>query len=701
MRIILASILLVPLLGAAVIYGLFVVWGSDLPSPQTLRELEPSMNTVILDRNGLVIDEFFLENRSPRPLPQIPPLVQAAVLATEDVRFGQHWGIDVVGVLRAAFTNLTSGTIEQGASTITQQLARKLFLTDSQTWNRKLKEAVLAIRLERSFSKDEILELYLNKVYFGEGAYGVEAAAQTYFGKSSDQLALEEIATLAGVLANPSAFNPVRKPENSKRRRNLVLRRMLQAGVVDTTAYGLAEAADLVLNTSGKKSASRAPYFTEAVRQELADRYGDTHVYTGGLTVHTTLDLALQESAVAALESQLQTLEEMQAHRYKYLKDPATRAGSLAHPEEGTPYLQGAAVAIEPQTGAIRMLVGGRHFAESKFNRAFQAVRQPGSAFKPILFAAAVREGHSPNDILYDTPVQFPGPGGAGSTPWEPKNFDLEFRGPVTMRYALMKSLNIPAVRLMDEVTPRKVIALAKEMGIERNLPPYLSLALGTGEVTPLEITAAYAIFANQGIYSEPYMIERVEDRYGNLVELHLPKSREVIDERTNAIMVSMLQSVIDGGTGAPARSVHGFHAPAGGKTGTTDDYSDAWFVGFVPRLACGVWVGFDEKKTIGSRMTGTAAALPAWSAIMKKAVKELGAEEFSAPRGLIRVTTCRDTGLLALPDCPKVSDLYRPGHQPTRSCPIHAQYLAPSFDEEEEWSPRIRSDEGREDTTP
>ena len=693
MRILIAFLVLVPLAGASAIFGLFAIWGPGLPSPQTLRELEPSMNTVILDRAGVVLDEFFLENRSPRPLPEIPEQLQSAVLSTEDVRFQSHWGIDVLGVLRAALTNITSGNIEQGASTITQQLARKLFLTDSQTWSRKLKEAVLAIRLERSFSKDEILELYLNKIYFGEGAYGVEAAAQTYFGKSVDQLQLAENALLAGILANPSAFNPVRKPDNARRRRNLVLRRMLQAGVVDSTEYAAAETTAVVLSPRGK-SGSRAPYFTEAVRQELAERYGDNHVYTGGLTVHTTLDLKLQEAAVAALETQIEAIEKSQAHRYKYLKDPATQMGTLAHPESGTPYLQGAVVAVEPQTGAIRAMVGGRNFAESKFNRAMQAVRQPGSAFKPISFTVAIQDGHSTNDIIYDTPLEYdiPGPGHTVQT-WEPKNFDLEFRGPVTLRYALMKSLNIPAVRLMEETTPRRVIAMANSMGIDRNLPPYLSLALGTGELTPLELTAAYAIFANQGIYCQPYLIERVEDRYGQLVELRVPKSREVIDENTNAIMVSLLESVMDGGTGSGARTVHGFMAPAGGKTGTTDDYSDAWFVGFVPRLACSVWVGFDEKKTIGSRMTGNAAALPAWSTIMKVAVEELGEEEFPVPKGLIQMTTCRDTGLIALPDCPKVRDLFLRGREPDRTCPIHAQYLAPLFRSDGDRGPWIRGE--------
>jgi len=670
MRIFLALVLLVPLTMAGGIYFLFFLWGDDLPSPRTLRELEPSVNSVVLDRDGEVVGEFFVENRSTIPLQEMPKQMREAILATEDTRFYRHWGLDLQGVARAVATNLISGEIEQGASTITQQLARKLFLSDSQTLERKLKEAVLAIRLERSFSKDEILELYLNKIYFGDGAYGVEAAAQTYFGKPSRLLNLEECALLAGVIANPAAFSPTRKPERAKQRRNLVLRRMEQAGVIDSLTRAAAETTDVRLGGGGRTT-SRAPYFTEAVRRELADRYGDDAVYTGGLTIHTTIDLDLQRAAEEAMAKQLASIEKQMAHRYAYLKEEGKTAGNLADPEAGTPYLQGALIAVEPQTGAVRAMVGGRNFAESKFNRATQALRQPGSAFKPIIFTLAVMRGHRPNEIILDTPLTIDA-AGPGLKNWSPKNFDHEFRGPVTMRYALMKSINIPAIRLLQQEDPRAAIELAHNMGIDRPLPPYLSLALGTGELTPLEITAAYGIFANQGIYQEPHLIERVENRYGHVMEEYMPHSREVIDERTAAIMVSMLRSVMDHGTGAPARYQHGFRAPAAGKTGTTDDYSDAWYVGFIPRLACGVWVGFDEKRPIGSRMTGAQAALPAWSEFMKAATEVYGEEDFPEPHGLVHVVTCRDTGLLALANCPRVNDLFVPGTQPDRSCPIH-----------------------------
>ena len=672
MRIFLVLVLLAPLVAAGTIYFLFLTWGDDLPSPQSLRELEPSMNTVVLDRNGQLIDEFFIENRNPVTLNEVPDLMRQAFLATEDRRFYNHWGIDVQGVMRAVVANVTSGSIEQGASTITQQLARKLFLSDSQTMTRKLQEMVLAIRLERSFSKEEILELYLNKIYFGEGAWGIQAAAETFFGKPCQNLELPECALLAGVVANPSAFSPSRHPEAARRRRNVVLRAMQSAGVIDSTSRAAAETTAVALSSAGKSS-SLAPYFTELIRQELADRYGTSDVFNGGLTVYTTIDMRLQKAAEEGLEAQIESIETQQAHRYKYLLEEATSKGTLAQPGAAIPYLQGALIAIEPQTGAVRAMVGGRDFNESKFNRATQALRQPGSAFKPLVFTAAFLDGRKPSDIVLDTPFikEIPGPGNT-ITEWEPQNFDREFRGPVTIRYALMKSINIPAVRLVEQADPRRVVELAHAMGIDRNLPPYLSLALGTGELTPLEITAAYGVFVNQGIYTEPYLIERVENRYGNQLFEHQTSSREVIDEQTASIMVSMLQSVVDGGTGTSARTRFGLTAPAGGKTGTTDDYSDAWFVGFIPHLSCGVWVGFDEKRSIGPRMTGTAAALPAWATFMKEAVELYGEEEFAVADGLAHAFTCRESGLLALPDCPKVDDLFRPGEMPERVCPLH-----------------------------
>lgn len=672
MRAFLVLLVVIPVLIASVIFGLFMLWGEDLPTPRTPREVEPSTNTVVFDRRGEVIDEFFIENRRPVRFEEVPRVMKQAILATEDRRFYRHWGIDLWAVFRAFRSNLIHHGISQGGSTITQQLARNLFLSNSQTVSRKLREAILAIRLERSFSKDEILELYMNQIYFGEGAYGVNAAADRFFGKSIHNITIEEAATIAGLAANPSAYSPLKHPDASRARRNVVLRRMEQAGVIDRQTRENLDDSEIQLGVRSK-SRSKAPDFTEMIRRELQDRYGSTDLYRGGLRVYTTLDRKLQETAVAALEAQLQEIESKHSLSYRYLNSQDTRMGTLKD-RTRTPYLQGALVAVEPQSGAIRAMVGGRNFEESNFNRAVQSKRQPGSAFKPLIYATALSQGGAITDIVVDSPASYSWIGAGGKRQvWSPQNFSHKFLGPVTLRYALMKSINIPAVRTLEKVGSKNVIELAHRMGIEGELPPQLSLALGTGEVSPLEITAAYATFANQGIWRQPYAIERVEDRYGRTLESHVPKSREALDEQASYLTTSMLRSVLDHGTAWKARKDYGFTAPAAGKTGTTDDYSDAWFVGYVPQLACGVWVGFDEKKPIGPRMTGAAAALPVWCAFMNAAVETYGVADFTPPPGIVEVETCMTSGAVANPACPKSSrDAFRVGDAPTRGCPIH-----------------------------
>ena len=673
MRILVILAVLVPLLMAGALFGLFIVWGDELPTPRGPREVEPSINTTVFDRHGQVIEEFFEQNRNPVYLTEVPNVVRQALLATEDRRFYHHWGVDLWSIFRAFRSNLSSHGISQGGSTITQQLARNLFLSNSQTVERKLKEAVLAVRLERSFSKDEILELYLNQVYFGSGAYGIKAAAERYFGKSFQNLTLEEAALLIGIVANPSAYSPLRHPEAALARRNLVLRRMEQAGAIDRSTLAAAESTEIHI---GQRvlAASRAPYFTELVRQELMKKYGVDKVLHGGLKVYTTLDLELQSAGEAALETQLEELEKKHQLVYKYLRNAQQRMGSLPDSAVSTPYLQGALVAVEPQSGAIRAMIGGRNFSESKFNRATQARRQPGSAFKPFIYAAALQEGTHTNDFVVDAPISFSwvGPGGRRQV-WQPKNFSRKYSGSVTLRYALMKSINVPSIRLLERVGAKKVIEIAHGLGINGDLPPQMSLALGTGEVTPLEITGAYAGLANSGIWKEPFTIEKVEDRYGRTLDSHLSKSREGIDEKASYQTISLMQSVFEGGTAWKAKKDYGFDAPAAGKTGTTDDYSDAWFVGCVPRLACGVWVGFDEKRPIGNKMTGAAAALPAWCGFMNKAVEIYGKEDFVAPPGIVERLTCVYSGKLATSGCPRAAkDAFVAGTEPVSYCPLH-----------------------------
>lgn len=664
----LVLLFLVPLALAGGVYGLFLLWGRDLPVPQTRQEVEPPRKTVVLDCHGELIGELYTENRTPLPLARIPELMRLAVLSTEDQRFYQHWGVDVAGVIRALLSNVAAGGIRQGASTITQQLARNAFLSHSQTVERKIKEAILAIRLERSFSKEEILEFYLNRIYFGEGAYGVEAAAQRFFGKPCGELTLAETALLAGLPANPAAYSPARHPEAAERRRNSVLRRMEDAGVIDRAARNQAEATPIVL-AGAAAGEPAAAYFVEMVRQDLMDRFGGTEVYGGGLTVYTTVDLGLQRAAADAIENQVGGIERERAIAYRRTPGIEVRGDPRSDPARPPRYLQGALVAIEPHNGAIRALVGGRSFEESKFNRAVQAHRQPGSSFKPIVFAQAMREGWRPESTLEDAPVSYR----SGGQTWSPQNFDRKFHGTVTLRYTLQKSINVATIRLLEAVGPRRVVELARQFGLAGSMAPNLSLALGTAEVTPLEITSAYGCMVNQGIMVAPHSIERIEDRHGRVLYEHQPVSREVLDETSAWYMVDLLRAVIDHGTGYPARGKYDFTAPAGGKTGTTDDYTDAWFVGFIPRLACGVWVGFDEKRSIGSRMTGAEAALPAWAAFMRQAVRVYGEDEFTPPAGYVTLRVCAESGEIASPGCPKpVSRTYRSGEVPTAVCPLH-----------------------------
>jgi penicillin-binding protein 1A len=472
----LIALLLAPLLLAALLYALIAVFGRNLPTPQTPREMGSSEATRLLDRHGEPIDELFVADRVPLRLAQIPPEFLQAILSMEDRKFYHHWGLDPLGLARALGGSLLRARGPRATSTITQQLARNLFLDQRRTLGRKIREAILALRIERSFSKDEILELYVNTIYFGEGAYGLEAASRRYFGCAAVELTLEQCATLAALPANPAAFSPRRHPEACQHRRNLVLRAMRDTGAIDATHYAEAIERPIVLRAT--RGPGRAGYFTEMVRQALYTRYGGANIYHAGLTVETTLDLELQAVAEEALETHLREIEEQNRYPYLYAEHPL-RAGRFATDSTAAPIrLQGAVVAIDPTTGALRALVGGRDFSESPFNRAVQAQRQPGSSFKPFIYAEALREGYRTTDILLDEPVSYPLPAGTGSTgPWNPQNFSRTYLGPVTLRVALMRSINVPTVRLLEAVGVAHVIALAHRLGIESPLPRVLSLA--------------------------------------------------------------------------------------------------------------------------------------------------------------------------------------------------------------------------------
>jgi penicillin-binding protein 1A len=647
----------------------------DLPSPSSLQTIAPPVKTLVYDINGKLVHEFYKENRSIVPLRQIPRPMVDAILAIEDRRFYSHWGIDPVRVMGALVNDILAGRPEQGGSTITQQLARNLFLTHEKTFTRKLKEAVLAVRIEQTYTKDEILEMYFNQVYFGEGAYGIDAAAKVFFGKQVHELTLSECALLAGLPRNPRDYSPRREPDRALKRRNLVLAAMLQMKHLTRAQYETACEAPLGV-TKTRIDTKAAPYFMEMVRQYIEQRYGSNQLYEGGLRIYTTIDIDLQMSAEEALEKRLTALEA----RNQYKRTRATLAAKLKaeapKDKTQTSYLQGAVVSIDPTNGQIRALIGGRDFNDSNFNRAVQASRQPGSAFKPFIYAAAIDNGYSPTEVILDTPVSFRAGNGEE---WTPQNYDLKYRGPVTLRNALAHSLNVPAAKLLQKLGTSLVTQYAKRMGIKSRLVSDLSLALGTSEVNLLELTSAYGVFANQGIRVSPVYVLRVEDKNGKVLEQSRPTAEEALSPETSLTMTSMLASVMENGTAASARAL-GLVVPAAGKTGTTDDYTDAWFVGYTPGLVTGVWVGFDKKQKIGPGMTGAAAALPIWVDITAAATKGKAPQEFPVPSGVVSVLICGQTGLLANPACPETElELFREGTQPSSYCNVHMGTERPS----------------------
>jgi penicillin-binding protein 1A len=638
----------------------------ELPSTAHLERIEMPSNTRIFDRNGISLGDLFAEDRLPVRLDQVPKPLVDAVIATEDRGFYRHWGIQPTGLLRAVFANMRRGRVAQGGSTITQQLARNLFLTHERTVTRKLKEALLTIRLERIYSKDEILGMYFNHIYYGNGSYGVRSAAREYFDKELSELSLAECAFLAGIPANPTLFDPRRRFENAKGRQGVVLAMMKEVGVLDAAQADSAAKEPIVLVPRDVPS-MRAPYFIEHVRQELIARYGAERLYSEGLTVTTTLDWELQEAAEKALEKQLRWLERVNHYEVE-------RNEKWVAPEEPfvtSPYLQGAFVMIDTRTGEIVAMVGGRNYWESKFNRAVQARRQPGSTFKPFVYAAAVERGIGPSTILLDEPFVVPMPSGKD---YKPENTKRDFQGPVTMRTAISKSINVPAVRMIVQIGPQAAVDVARRCGISGTLYPYPSTALGASEVTLLDITSAFAVFPNLGVLHRPWAIREVRDRDGASLERGTTTSEEAISAPVAAVMNSLLEDVMNRGTGASARS-RGIHCAAGGKTGTMDDYMDAMFVGYTADYTAGAWIGFDVKTTLGRDMTGAAAALPVWIDVMKVAVDRHEPDPFEIPPGVTWRQVCSESGMAAVEDCPEpYREIFVDGQTPLEPCPMHSE---------------------------
>lgn len=762
------------LLGTAL--GFYVAIVENLPPFSKLKEYEPGTITYVYSQNGEVIGEYALEKRIEVSSEKIPDVLKKAIIATEDPRFYQHNGVDFLGILRAIKANILQGRLPgnlQGGSTISQQLVRRLLLHRRQTLRRKLKEWILSLKLEKNFTKDQILTMYCNQFDLGHGTHGVEAASQLYFGKHVSELTLEEAALLAGVFRGPYLYSPYDNPELTLRRRNHVLNRMVEEGYLGKERAQQAKKSPLNVLPLYRAESEFAAYFNEEVRKYLEKKYGVEALYKGGLKVYTTLDVDLQKYAEEALKKGLRTLDKRQGWRddkrnlleeglenlekldKAKLKNwpPSTwlnsfpkkgdileavvlsvswnkatvkikdyqgiitnsdtdwtktknlekliqkgdviqvKINKINHLEknfsaslEQEPKIEGAFLALDPHTGQIKAMVGGYSFQRSKFNRTTQAMRPPGSAIKPILYTAALENGFTPADVIIDEPTTFDNKW--TQEPWSPENYDQKYKGAVTLRIGLEQSRNIVTAKLLQYITPQTGVEYCHKFGITSPVYPYLSLALGAFELKLIELVSAFSTFPNHGKRMEPYFITRIEDKEGNILEENHIESEKVISPQMAYIMTSLLEGVIDRGT---ARAASFLEKPLAGKTGTTDDYTNAWFIGFSPDLCAGVWVGHDDNTPIGERQSGAVAALPIWIDFFQsiieeekkkeeeqkkenpqKATEEDKEEGFLIPSNLSFVDIDRKTGLLATPVCLHTfKEVFIPGTGPKRFCSL------------------------------
>jgi penicillin-binding protein 1A len=660
--------ILIASLSGILVFSLLILrrYLTELPPIDTLDDYRPNLITEIYDINGEVIDEFFVERRALVPLAKIPVDLQNAVIAIEDQRFFKHWGADLHAIARAILSNLKHHQIVEGGSTITQQLAKSLFLTREKTIERKIKELLLSIQLEKNYTKEEILQLYLNQIYFGQGAYGIQEAASVYFGKDVQELNLAESAMLAGLPRAPNTYSPFMDVARAYRRRATVLRRMVECGFITPEEENSANNYPLPTEKFQLRKASGS-YFVEYIRQILEPKYGSNALFKGGLKIYTTLDLKMQKVAEKVLSKKLDEFDAIKKGESK--KPEASIQQGEEIPERK---VQGAIIAIDPQTGQIRVMVGGRDFKESQFNRVVQAKRQPGSAFKPFIYTAAIDNGYTVVSPIEDSPVAYYNDGInwkllSNTTDlsdidpeivknidpekiWIPKNYEDNFRGRILIRDALAYSINVCAVKLLDRIRPTTASSYAIRMGIQSPLEKTLSLALGSSVVTPLEITSAFGVLANQGIKTKPYAIIRVEDALGNVLEENYPEEEAVLSPQTAYIMTHLLREAAERGTGWYTKYLG---RPRAGKTGTTNEFTDAWFIGFVPNLVTGVWVGYDDNQTLGERQSGAVAACPIWTEFMKEALQDTPVLDFPVPPNIVFVKIDPKTGLLALEDCP------------------------------------------------
>jgi len=693
-------VLLSALVGA--LTGLLLLYSTDLPQVEELENYRPISTTELYDIHGRTIGSFALQRRVVSTYPDFPKVLRDALISTEDKDFYRHWGVNVWRIAGAAYRDIESAGRVQGASTLTMQLARNLFLSPDRSFHRKIQEALLAIQIERRFTKEQIFTLYANQIYLGHGVYGFEAASEFYFSKPAKQITLEQAALIAGLPKSPVYYSPIVHPERALRRRNLVINSMLEDGKITANQAIQARNAPLELNLAHDVN-SLAPYFVEEVRRYLENKYGPDQVHEGGLRVYTTLDMDWQRAANQAMLNGLAAYERRhgwRGHLENILLEGQTLSG-YDHPDwdaqldagdyvhalvliapdsppgmvtlkigphtatltqtdaawtqqkiakiltpgdiayvkllalsadgrarvslEQDSGAQGALLAIDNASGDVRAMVGGRDFNISKFNRATQALRQVGSSFKPYVYTAVIDQGGSPDDTILDAPVTFE----TASGPYSPHNFDEKYEGVVTLRRALAQSRNIPALKLADRVGIRTVEDYARKFGITSPLPPYLPVAIGAAEVTLFEQTSAFSVFPDDGVRLVPRLITRVSDYDGRILEEDYPDVKDVITARTARLMTSMLEEVVQHGTGIAATKLK---LPLAGKTGTTNDFTDAWFVGFSPSLTAGVWVGYDEKKSLGAKETGARAALPIWMDFMTAALAGKTPGQFQPP---------------------------------------------------------------------
>jgi len=721
-------------------------FSTGLPPVAKLLDYNPPVATRVLAADGTTIGEFFIEKRYVTPIYKIPKTVQLAFLAAEDATFYSHFGLDPIGIIRAAFANVRARKTSQGGSTITQQVVKQLLLTPERSYERKIREAVLSLRLETELTKSQILSLYLNQIYLGSGAYGVQAAAREYFNKDVGELSLAQAALLAGLPQAPSRYSPTRNLPQAKARQRYVLRRMIEENFITPEEAAEAGEQDLELQKADQTKTPKgpAPWYVEHVRRLLVARYGSSGTYRLGLTVHTPLDLRIQREAQSALAKGINAADMRQGYRGPLRKlsrqewelllpeagttrssDPLppaesrveavviTGPGRRVRPRDGGLYVrwaggfatvpangmkwalrsgrepglgdvielrvtrandqepffavapengtQGALVALSPKTGDVLALVGGNDNGDTEFDRALQARRQPGSAFKPLIFAAALDRGYTPVTLLDDAPVTFPDQPGK---PWSPKNFTKRFYGPTTVREALTKSRNVPTVKLVDAIGLPYLLDYLPRFGFPTRFAANLSISLGTGETSLLELVRAYGVFGSSGELVEPRFITKITDQHGNVLEERQPRSARVLTEATAYQITTMLRGVVDRGTGRRAR----IDRPAAGKTGTTNDQRDAWFIGFTPEITAGVWVGYDRGKTLGRKETGGRVAAPIWRTFMEGALADAPVRDFPVPADVVLVPVNAHTGERSrLGETGSLLEAFRRGTEPGR----------------------------------